>query len=125
MATCFVPRKDICVYRNSRYGALIKTRSKDGEDVDFSEYEFLMHVRKSRDSQTIIAEYSNEGNSPEFTVPQGKVNQFRFFLNSAKTKELTAGEYVYDIFIYEENAIEDKRVILRGVFEVVNSVTRF
>lgn len=111
---------DIVVNKNRTLNATLHCQYLSGDtyvDFSFDNYQYIiMHVKSRPDSEKVVLSLSNIA-STLLMQPQGRLQ----FKAEHKLMDLRVGEYVYDIYVYNND--ENKRAFLSGKFTVQATVT--
>jgi hypothetical protein len=88
----------------------------NSQPVDIEGYEVRMQIRKSYDLPAVVELTTENGG-----IVVSDVNNIDLTIDAETTEELTAGRYLYDIELVDDNVVER---ILLGVATVSAEVTK-
>lgn len=108
--------QELFIEQGSDYNTFITLDDASNEPYDLTGYQAKSQIRKSYYSTNATAEFA-------INIPDPIAGKISLTLNSANTANISAGRYVYDIVIKDENNSVTR--VLEGIVNVLPRVTVF
>jgi hypothetical protein len=115
-------KQDTCIYLREDVTYLLTVYDEDGNLLDLTGSTIRFHVAPSAGATPVITKISTTVTEIEILTQSGEtLGQAKIFINPADTASLSAGVYVYDIWVDLVSG-EQKLVVAPSRFEILPAV---